>query len=234
MRKISFILLLFSFFITEKSSAQAEYGTWSSIEIEKKIGKWNFEAETELRTIYYLRLVNRWSIGLDAEYKIAKPLQVSFGYTLMNVLDKKYLNYQFRNRFNSGITGKKKWGDFGFSLSEGIQLTTKNDSKRIGDFGNINTYKINPAWMWKNSFQTQYNIPKSKLTPGVEFESYYELNNPDGNKFDKLRYTAFLKYKLKKRNSIKLSGIINQELGTDLADFSGKYIVDLKYSYTLK
>ena len=152
----------------------------------------------------------------------------------MNVLDQKYLNYQFRNRFNAGITGKQKWGRFDFSLSEGLQLTTKNASKRIDDYGNTDTYKINPALMWKNSMQAEYDIPKSKLTPGGEIESYYELNNPDGNKFDKLRYSLFLKYKINKHNSLKLAGIYNDELGSDDADYSGKYIVDLKFSHTLK
>ena len=234
MKNTIFILCLFLVLISEKTSAQAEYGTWTSVGIEKKTGKWNFEADTELRTIYYLRLINRWSIGFDAEYKIAKPLEIGFGYTLMNVLDQKYLNYQFRNRFNAGITGKQKWGRFDFSLSEGLQLTTKNASKRLDDFGSTDTYKINPALMWKNAIQTQYDIPKSKLTPGMELESFYELNNPDGNKFDKLRYSFFLKYKLNKYNSVKLSGIYNKELGTDVADYSGKYILDIKYSITLK
>ena len=234
MRKITFVLFLLAFLTGVKTMAQAQYGTWTSVGVEKKLGKWKLEADTEIRTIYYLRLINRWSIGLDAEYKIAKPLEVGLSYTLMNVLDQKYLNYQFRNRFNVGITGKQKWGRFDFSLSEGLQLTTKNASKRIDDYGNTDTYKINPALMWKNSMQTEYDIPKSKLTPGGEIESYYELNNPDGNKFDKLRYSLFLKYKINKHNSLKLAGIYNDELGSDDADYSGKYIVDLKFSHTLK
>ncbi len=234
MKKTFYILLLLVILTGQKAIAQQQYGTWTSIGIEKKVGKWNFEADTEIRTIHYLRLINRWSIGLDAEYKIAKPIQIGLSYTFMNVLDQKYLNYQFRNRLNAGITGKQKWGNFDFSLSEGLQLTSKNASKRIDDYGNTDSYKINPALMWKNSVKAEFDVPKSRLTPGLELESYFELNDPDGNDFDKVRYSLFFKYKINKHNSVKLSGIYNNELGADVADYSGKYILDIKYSHTLK
>lgn len=230
MKKIT-VLVLFFFAFIGKTTAQSEYGTYTSIGIDKKFGKWKFGAETELRTIDYLNLIKRWSVELDASYKIAKPFSVNFGYQLMNVLDQKYLNYQWRNRFKLEAEGKKKWGDFSFSLSEGLQLTTKDDNKRIKDDGSIDTYAINPAWIWKNSFEIEYDIPKSKFSPGYEFQTYYELNNPDGNDFDKIRNTLFLKYKINKNNSFKIYGLINSELGTDEAEYSGKYILGLKYNY---
>ncbi len=230
MKKIKILVLLF-FAIVGKMNAQSEFGTYTSIGVDKKIGKWELEAETEVRTIENLNLINRWSIGLNADYKIIKPLSVNLGYQLMNVLDQKYLNYQWRHRFKLEAEGKKKWGDFSFSLSEGLQLTTKDDNKRIKDDGSIDTYAISPAWIWKNSFEVEYDIPKSKFSPGYEFQTYYELNNPDGNDFDKIRNSLFLKYKINKNNSLKIFGLINSELGTDEAEYSGKYILGLKYNY---
>ena len=235
MKQPILIILFLLILLPGKAHAQGEYGTWTSIAVDKDFGKkWTIGAETELRTIYYLRLISRWSIGIDAEYKIIKPLEIGLSYKLMNTLDQKYLNYQLRNRVNANLTGKQKWGNFDFALSEGLQVTTKDDSKRLDEFNNIDTYKINPAWMWKNSLRIQYDIPKSKFTPGFEFETYHELNNPDGNQFDKLRYSLFVKYKYRKQHTFKLGGVYNQELGTDVADYSGKYILDLKYSYTFK
>jgi len=224
---LSFLVIFIS------TSAQTQFGTWSTIQLDKKINKkLSFNAETELRTISSYKLINRWSIGLNAEYKIAKPIEIGVGYQFMNVLDQKYLNYQFRNRFTADVTGKQKWGDFSFSLSEGIQLTTKNDSKRIKD-GIIDTYKTNPAVMWKNSLEAEYNIPKCKITPEFQFKTYYTLNDPDGNAFDKLRYTLTLKYKLNKQNRIGIFGVYNHELGEDDADYSGKYILGIKYAHDL-
>ena len=214
--------------------AQSQYGTWTSISVDKKLNKkWTVGAETELRTIYYVRLINRWDLELNAKYKINKLFDASLSYQFMNVLDPKYLNYQFRNRVNADIEAGKKWGDFAFSLSEGAQVTTKNASKRLDDYGVVDTYKINPAWMWKNQLQIEYNIPKYKFTPGVEFTSYYTLNDPDGNAFDKLRYTLNLKYKINKHNFISVFGVLNQDLGSDAADYSGKYILGAKYTIHL-
>jgi len=230
MKKIKILLIVF-FALIGKMTAQSEYGTYTSIGIDKKIGKWKLEAETELRTIDYLNLVSRWSFGVNTGYKFAKPFELNFGYQLMNVLDQKYLNYQIRHRFKLEAEGRKKWGDFTFSLTEGLQLTTKDDNKRITDNGSIDTYKIDPAWILKSSFEVEYDIPKSKFYPGYEFQLNYELNNPDGNDFEKIKNSLFLKYKLNKNNTFKIFGLINSELGTDEAEYSGKYILGLKYNY---
>lgn len=215
-------------------NAQNQYGTWTSAGLEKKAGNWNFGAETELRTIHYVRLINRWSLSMNAEYKIAKPLKVGIGYEFMNVLDEKYLNYQFRNRFNADISGKQKLGNFAFSLRERIQLTKKNDSKRIDEDGYNDTYKIDPAWVWRNKLNANYNIPKCRFTPGISVETYYSLNDPDGNKLDKLRYILYTDYKINKYNKIKIFGVLNSEKGTDEADYSGKYNLGLSFSHEIK
>lgn len=226
------ILLLLITSVTATVQAQKEFGTWTNISVDKKLDKkWTIVAETELRTIYNVQLISRWSLGVEAEYKIIKPLELNFGYEFMNTLDEKYKNYQFRNRFKTDLTGKKKWRDFSFSLSEGLQFTTKNDSKRIQSDGIIDTYKINPALMWKNNFEVEYNIPKCKITPEFDFKTYYSLNNPDGNAFDKIRYTLSFQYKLNKHNNISLFGVYNEELGSDEADYSGKYNLGVKYTH---
>lgn len=221
------ILLLF----TEVKS-QSQYGTWTSFSFDIKAKNWKFDAEAEVRTIYYVRLISRGSLALNAEYKIIKPLRVGFQYQLMNNLDEKYLNYQLRNRFTGYLEAKKKFGDFDFSLKESIVLTTKDESKRIRIDGSIDTYAINPAWKWKNTIGIEYDIPKCKLTPGFEFSSYFQLNNSDGNQFDKLRYSLSLKYRINKHNTIKAFGLINSELDNDDEEYSGKYILGFKYTYS--
>ena len=49
-------ILIFALFIgiTGMIKAQNQYGTWTSVGLEKKTGNWNFGAETEVRTIHYL------------------------------------------------------------------------------------------------------------------------------------------------------------------------------------
>lgn len=213
--------------------AQIEnFGTWSTVSIEKKLGDFKLNAETELRTIYAVQLINRASVGLGADYRVNDYLKVAMGYSFMNHLDTKYKNYQFRHRFNAGATGRIQVDRFTFSLRERVQLTTKDDSNRIRENGTIDTYRINPAWVWRNRLQAEYNIRKSKFTPSVSAESFYELNNPAGNNFYKMRYTLSCDYRINKRNTVSVYTVFNS--GVDDDDMYGKYILGINYNIKLK
>jgi hypothetical protein len=228
MKKIIFVVYSLLLLSCQIVLAQSEsYGTWTSIEVNKKINKLDIGVESEIRTIYYLRLLDRWSIGLKADYNLMKHLKVGVGYQFMNTLDKKYLNYQFRNRLNTSATGKIKIENFTFSLREKIQVTFKNDSKRITDDGIIDTYAMNPEWSWRNRLQIAYNIPHCKITPSFSTESFYQLNNPDGNQFDNLRYILTIGYKINKHNTIEIYGMKNSKLESE--DAYGKYILGVNY-----
>lgn len=223
------LTVMFSIAFLEIVAAQNErYGTWTSVGAEKKLNKWDFGVKTELRTIYYLQLINRWSLGLNADYELLKYLKVGAGYELMNSLDKEYNVYMFRNRFNTSVTGKLELNGFTFKLRERIQTTIKDDSKRIKDNGEINTYKINPEWSWRNRLQVSYNIPHCKITPAFSCESFYQLNNPDGNTFDNVRYALSFDYKINKQNSIEIYGLVNSKFESE--DAYGKYILGAGYT----
>ncbi len=208
-----------------------EFGTWSSVSAEKSIGEIGLSAEAELRTIYGLQLINRASLGLGVDYRINDYLKVAAGYSFMNTLDAKYYNYQLRHRYNASATGRIKVDRFTFSLRERVQITFKDDSKRIRENGTIDTYRINPAWVWRNRLQAEYNIRKSKFTPSVSAESFYVLNNPAGNSFYKMRYTLSCDYRINKRNSVSAFAVLNT--GFDDEDLYGKYIFGLNYNFKL-
>jgi hypothetical protein len=231
-RKYKLLILFLLLIIYRNSFAQSEnFGTWTSISIDKKLDKWSVEAETELRTIYYFRLIDRWSLGLNADYSLNKYLKLGVGYQFMNALDydDDYVkSYFIRNRLNLSATGKIKWNDFSFNLRERIQFTHKED--RVQTDGTIDDYNVNPAWAWRNRFQLEYNIPNCKITPAFSVESFYDLNNPDGNSFDNIRYILSLDYKINKHNHIDIYGVINSELNSD--DATGKYILGISYKHS--
>lgn len=232
-KKIRYTIFLF-LSIGNLIFAQNEmYGTWSSIEIEKKTNKWDLSAETELRTIYVVRLIDRWSLGLNADYNLSKQFKFGVGYQFMNSLDydKDYLkNYFFQNRFYTSISYKFKIYDFSFGIRERIQLTQKED--RVQSDGSIDEYKINPALVWRNRLLLSYNIPHFKITPSLSLESFFDLNNPEGNTLDNLRFILSFDYKLNKRNSIDVFGVLNSEQNSD--DSTGKYIFGLSFKHSLK
>lgn len=235
--KKKFIIALTAILITPYTFSQSEnYGTWTTISIEKKMSKkWDIDAETELRTIggndvYFVRLIERWSLGVGTSYDINKFLKLGTGYDLMNKIDTKYSNYQFRHRFKVDATGRLKINDFTFTLRERVQTTIKDDSQRIRENGTIDTYNMNPEWSWRNRLQINYNIPNFKINPSASVETFYQLNNPDGNRFENIRYTLSLNYKYKKRNEFELSGVYNTELESE--DAYGRYVLSFGYKYS--
>lgn len=187
--------------------------TWTSLGVSKKINKkWNIGAEAELRNGNFYGLIDRASLQLEANYNFNKYLKFSASYQAMEYYDFKYSDYQFRNRFSLGATGKFKISRFTVSLRERAQLTTKDESDRIKASGKIDTYKMNPEWMWRNRVKLDYNIRKSKFTPSFSVETFYQLNNPDGNQMDKLRYILSVEYKISKKKSIEVYGLYSKEV----------------------
>ncbi len=230
---IAIMVALFSTCCLQTIFAQREnFGSWTSIAVDKKLNKFEIGAETEFRTIYAFRLMDRWSLGLNADYDLSKTFKVGAGYQLMNKLDKKYLNYQLRNRFNVSATGKLKFNDISISLRERVQTTIKDESNRLKEDGTIDTYKMNPEWSWRNRLVLSYNIPNFKITPSLSAESFYQLNHPDANRFENMRYQLAFDYKINKRNHIEIYGVINSELESE--DANGKYILGVAYKYSFK
>jgi hypothetical protein len=205
------------------------FNTWTTIDVKYKLQKkWELSAETELRTLNFFEHTNRLSLELDGTYKINKHLLAGAGYMLMNFYDSKYDDYQLRNRFNAFVTGRQKLGDFTFSLREKLQLTIKDDSDRIDDDGEIDTYNINPALTWRNKLKIEYNIPKFPVTPSFSFESFRQLNNPDRNVFDSMRYDLSFDYKINKHNKLELYGLLDHEI--NVKNPVDTYVIGIGYS----
>jgi len=187
------------------SFAQSDdFGAWMSVSVEKEIKKWDFGFEQELRTMDNSSHVERVSSSLSAEYKLFKPLKIGASYEFIVLNDLENDDLQPRHRGNVYLQGKYKIGRLTASLRERIQVTYKDETER--------TYKMNPKWSWRNKLKFDYNIPHSPVSPFASFETFYQLNNPDGNKFDNLRYSAGTEYKFNKHHAIEIYGLIDKEI----------------------
>lgn len=227
------ILITLIVFAQQRIKAQAtdDFGIWTTIEVEKSLSKkWSVNGELEFRTKENLEEIARIAAKIGGEYSIIKNLKVGAAYQFQYFHDLKYADYQPRHRFIGYMQGKQKWGRFTFSLRERFQVTYKDDSDRIKSSGKIDTYKMDPEWHWRNRLKVAYDIPKSIFTPSLSVESFYQLNNPDGNQFDSMRYTLSLGYKLNKKSVINLSGIYDHEMNVD--DPENRYILELGYVYS--
>jgi hypothetical protein len=225
------ISLLFLLLIFSAVSAQNEPDIWSSIGIQTKWKKFDLSSETELRTGDYFDHIKRLSLELKAAWTVFKPLKIGAAYTLIDHYDQDYDDYQLRSRASVFILGKQKVGNFTFSLREEIRVTTKDDSDRLDSEGNTDTYKISPEWMWSNKLKAKYNIRNFPVTPSFSVETFYQLNNPDGNQFNKLRYTLSLGYNLNKHSQVECFGLINNKI--NVSDPGKSYVLGIGYTYSI-
>jgi hypothetical protein len=216
MCRVLFVFWLLTFLSVKVIRCQTnDFRIWSSAGVEKQLDNWSLAAEASFRTRNNAAEVNRLDIGLEAAYRICKQLKGGSGYQFIYYNDAKYSDFQPRHRFYIYLTGKQELGNFVCQIRERIQLTTKDESDRIKDNGETDVYSINPEITWRNRLKLAYNIPKFPLDPAISLESFYLLNNPDGNTFSKLRYEISLDYKLSRHHVLNLYGLIDKLINTD-------------------
>lgn len=226
-----FLFYLFIVFTFLEASAQSnDFGIWTSLGAEKKFGKLELSTEAELRTMNNSSDINRFSLQITPSYKIIKQIKVGAGYQFIYFNDVKYSDFQPRHRFILFTQGEQKWGRFNFSLRERLQLTTKDESDRIKSSGEIDTYKTNPEWSWRNRLKVEFDPRHSRISPYFSIETFYQLNNPDGNVFDNLRYTLGAQYKLSKSSKIEVYGLLNNEI--NVSNPVRGYVVGAGYNFS--
>jgi len=232
MAKKNLFLILFLYISFSILAQTTDFGSWTNIKLEKKWNKWQFETELELRTQDKLQNWNRYSAQLEASYKILKPIELGIKYQYISFNDIEYSDIQARQRYAAYLQGKIKWGQFSFSLREQFMRTIKDERDRIRYSGEHDTYKVNPEWEWRNRLLVFYNIPDFKINPSIAFESFYTLNHPDQNTFNKLRFTGSLHYKLNKMHKFELFGLYDHEINVD--NPSSSIILGLSYTFSFK
>ena len=138
-----------------------DFGTILSVEADKKVNKkFSVGLEAEMRTRDDVKTVDRWSLGVQAGYKVLPWLKASAGYILLYDNNEKYSYYDddddvvkrdigvesgflkrsaqywgTRHRFHVSLTGSHKFGKLTLSLRERWQYTYKPeytiDARRI-------------------------------------------------------------------------------------------------------
>ena len=219
MRKL--ICILCSLFaLTTMTRAQSnDFGTWYELGAEKKLSKkWNLGVEGEFRTRNNSRTADRWSAGLNAEYKIIRGLKASAGYTLLYDNNQEELDLKsdglrpnkwtpsywgMRHRFNVSLTGNIDWGRLNVSLRERWQYTYRPEAEgKKYDFDDEawTSVKGKGKNVLRSRLQLSYDIPHWKFDPFANVEMF---NTDKG--IDKMRYQIGVDYKYQKKHVFSLT-----------------------------
>ncbi|MBO6033033.1 MAG: DUF2490 domain-containing protein [Prevotella sp.] len=243
------VVLLFtvcSLFTPLTASAQSDgddFGLDFQLEAEKKLTKkWSLSLGAELRTRDNTKEVDRWSVGVGADYKVTKWLKASAGYDLLidnrekstykknGELNKIAEFWGVRHRVNVALTASQKLGDFKVSLRERWQYTYRPE-KTIDRYDvddedyESKTYSGKAKHLLRSRLQVGYSVPGTKLSPYANVELF------NGWSLVKTRYIIGTDYDLSKKHSFGLfyryqavhNDTDNEESDVHLIGFSYKF-----------
>lgn len=199
-------------------AAQSDFGLWTSVSAEKKVGKkLGLGLESDFRSRNDFRTADRLGLGIDANYKITKQLKTSVGYTFLYNNRKEKITYHDdgsynnwrpsyrapRHRIYADLTGTAAIGRLTLSLRERWQYTyrpTKTTTRY--DFDNAcweqTTVNSRSKQLLRSRLKAEYDIPHCKITPYVTGELF------NGWALEKTRLTTGADWKINRQNSIGL------------------------------
>lgn len=225
MNKYKHLLVACLFLILFKTvNAQTnDAGLWSGFNLEKKLHSWitvslseelRFnENITELGTAFTeLYASTGWHSNFNGgiAYRFIQKRQLDDTYSTRH---RYHFDLSYRYKFSRAIS---------LSLRERFQNQYK-DVNRMSD-GVTKEYSLRSKMNFKYS-------PVKKLSFDASFEIFYQLNNPEGNEIDNLRYGIGLEYKLNKKQSIEVSYLKDKEIHVN--DPWTSYIIGLGYKFEL-
>lgn len=217
MKKFLLLFSLFPFFPLSASAQSDDFGLDFELEVEKKLSKqWSLGLEGEVRTRDNTKTMDRWSGGLSVDYKIAKWLKASAGYTFLydnnekityktnGAVNKEAHYWGVRHRFNVSLTGSQKFGNFKFSLRERWQYTYRPEYtvderwsylKNAYD-GKAHTYSGKGKHVLRSRLQVEYDNNKVPVSPYASVEFFNQMS------LEKVRYQVGAEWSLTKQHAV--------------------------------
>lgn len=208
-----------------------DFGIWNSIEGQKKVTKKiNISIEGEHRTRNKAVDTDRWSLGLDASYKLTKWLKASAGYTFLYDNNERISYYEAgdkkvelgaaeigepkkraeywapRHRFHVSMTASQEFGNLEVSLRERWQYTYRPEKT------------VSQRWAyWEDDWDDEEhtfrgkgkNVLRSRLQLEYKMKSigltpYASVELTNAWDVQKIRYTIGADYKISKPYALGL------------------------------
>lgn len=224
-----------------------DLGMWVSVDAGKKLSKkLSIDAEAEMRMDNNMKSIDRFSITLAANYRMAKWLKADIGYSYLHnrkpgglTESGNYYNSTYwypRHRGFVSLTESAKVGNVKLSLRQRFQYsyTPSFDRNRMDmGTGNIVQKHIDSEVVrsLRFRFAGEYNIPKSKFEPYASVELFDPLGGVCFGTVQKVRYTVGSAYKISKKQQVKLFYSFLDRTGYDPEDdfVQDQHIIGVNY-----
>jgi hypothetical protein len=219
------ITLIFIFFCQNNpgSSQTKDFQFWSDIKLEAEIfNNISVEIEEEIRLVDNISRIEDYFTDVGISYNFWDNFTFAGYYRFVrrNESDGRISNI---HRYYFDLEYEKKIRRYELSLRTRYQSRYKNINS--DDLG----YK--PENHNRNKISLAYDIYRSPLRPQVWFEVYYQLNNPESNVIDKIRFAPELRYRINKHISVDLYYMIEKEYNVNNPETN--FILGTSFQYKL-
>ena len=244
-KRITLILLLLLSAHADVFAQSTDFGMWYEVAAEKKLSKkWSGGVEAMFRSRNNLRTADRWSLAVDAEYKIVKKLKASAGYVFLRdnnqeEMDLKSDGFRYnkwtpsywgtRHRFHLDLAGSYDVGRLSLSLRERWQYTYRPEvegKKYDFDDDTWKAVKGKGKHLLRSRLQLEYDIAQCKFDPFANVEMFN-----DNSGILKMRYQVGIDYKYRKQHAFSLT-YRYQNVNADDDDHEvNSHLLGLSYKY---
>ena len=201
------------------ASAQSEGGLLLGAEADKKVNKeLSVSLEAELRTRNNFKTMDRWVVGLGAQYKLTNWLKADAGYKLLNTNFRENISYKesgaynnwrpsywgVRHRFYASLAGSYKFSNnIKLELRERWQYTYRPEKT-------VQRWEFDNSW-WEDKarsgkaknqlrsrFEISYDRKRAFFTPFASIELYNSWG------IEKIRYNIGTDLRLSKQHNLSI------------------------------
>ena len=217
-------VLLITFCPDNPGLSQTEdFQLWSGIRLEMDIfNKVSVRIEEEIRLPENISIIEDCFTDLGILYNFLDnfTLRGYYRFTRRNEIDDRTSNI---HRYCIDLKYEKSIYRWDLALRTRYQSRYKNISS--DELGN------KPDNYNRSKFSLAYDIYRSPLKPRIWFEVFYQLNNPDGNEMDKIRFAPEMSYRINNNFRVRIYYIIEKEY--NVYDPETNYILGTSLIYRI-
>ena len=203
----------------------SDWGLWTSIDVEKKLGKkLELDIAGQYRWKDNISLTDQIRGSADISMKLGKYVKLGAGYEFISKYKLKKDIFVYRNRFRLQATGSYKFSGFTADWRTRMQLTLMETDEPRGDIFFDDSFK----WVWRNRFGLKYDIKNTPLKPYINLELFHNIFSNLEQVYYQNRLSIGTEYKINKSHSLE----VGYKLETEI-DGSKKYKLNvIKLGYT--
>ena len=198
---LSTSLLLITSHFTYLKAQNQDFGSWTGIEINKKLSqRLSVSFTEELRLKENITQLNSFFSEAGVGYKFSQYLKVAANYRF-NQKQRIDQSLGTRHRFNVDFAFQNKINAFVVSYRMRVQ-------SQLNDYYSSETGKV-PNYNLRHKFSLEWDLD-NRISPLAAAELFYPINQMD-NKLQQVRLNAGIKYDINNDNRIIINYLVQKE-----------------------